>query len=288
MSKPKARIAPIKRQRVQELVKKLKTYNVIGVVNLEGLPAMQLQRIKAQLRDKFELFMTRKTLITRALEAAKDTKPTITELIPHLQGVPALLLTNDNPFSIYKIIKKNKSPAAAKAGQIAPMDIIIPAGPTPFAPGPVISEFAQLGIKAGVEGGKVAVKEPKVVVKEGQVIDDKVASMLARLSIQPMEIGINVNYILEGDLLYTRKVLDIDEKEFLAQLHTAAAEGFNLAIEAAYPARETTEPLIQKASREARTLALECNILTAEIIEELLAKAAREGESLKQAAKPQN
>src|SRR3989338_1052307 len=112
--------------------------------------------------------------------------------------MPALLLKKENPFSLYKILKKSKSSASAKAGQIAPRDLIVPAGPTPFTPGPVISELAAVGIKAGVEGGKVAVKVDSMIAKKGETIKPAVASMLTRLSILPMEIGLNLTAVYEN------------------------------------------------------------------------------------------
>ena len=196
MKKPKAHVAPKKKELVARLLKLLQDYPVVAVVNMDGLPTPQLQRIRSQLRQTFTLVMTRKSLFLHAFDLFQEKNPKIAELKPHIKGIPALIFSKENPFSLYKILKKNKSPAAAKPGQISPQDISIPAGPTPFSPGPVISEFAQLGIKAGVEGGKVAVKETKVVVKEGEVIKSNLASMLARLGIEPIEIGINITAVL--------------------------------------------------------------------------------------------
>ena len=251
---------------------------------MEGMPTPQLQRMKAQLRDKLELFMTRKSLLARAIETAKKKNPKLADLAANLKGIPALLFTKENPFSIYKILNKSKSPAAAKPGQTAPKDITIPAGPTPFSPGPVISEFSQLGIKTGVEGGKVAVKESKIIVKEGEVIKPNVASMLARLGIEPMEIGIDVIAILEGDTVYKRNILAIDEQQFIAQLQTAASEAFNLAMDVSYTTTDTIQQLLQTAFRNAKTLALESNIIADAVVEELLAKAEQQAQSLKETA----
>ena len=36
-----------------------------------------------------------------------------------LTDVPALMLTNENPFKLYKLLKENRTPAAAKPGDIA-------------------------------------------------------------------------------------------------------------------------------------------------------------------------
>ena len=44
-------------------------------------------------------------------------------------------------------LEKSKSNAPAKPGQTAPSDLVLPAGETPFTPGPMIGELGQLGIK---------------------------------------------------------------------------------------------------------------------------------------------
>ncbi len=250
-----------------------KEYPIIAILNMEGLPASTLLKVKKQLKGKVELVMTRKTLLQRGLSNLKLNKGD--EVIGKLKGMPALMFTKENPFALYKIIKKSKQPAAAKPGQIAPKDLMIQKGPTPFTPGPVISEFAALGVKAGVEGGKVAVKEDKVVVKEGEVIKPNVASMLARLGIEPMEIGLDVACVYEKGTIFDKKVLDVDEKQFMANLTGAAMAGLNLAVEIGYTNKDTIALLITKAVRNSRAVGIEANILAPEILGDVLAKAER-------------
>lgn len=250
-----------------------KEYPIIAVLNMEGLPASTLLKVKKQLKGKVELVMTRKTLLQRGLTNLKLNKGD--EVIGKLKGMPALMFTKENPFALYKIIKKSKQPAAAKPGQIAPKDLMIPKGPTPFTPGPVISEFAALGVKAGVEGGKVAVKEDKVIVKEGEVIKPNVASMLARLGVEPMEIGLDVACVYEKGTIFDKKVLDVDEKQFMTDLTGAAMAGLNLAVEIGYTNKDTITLLITKAVRNSRAVGIEANILAPEILGDVLAKAER-------------
>ena len=128
--------------------------------------------------------------------------------------------------------------------------MIIPAGSTPFAPGPILSELGGLGIKAGIEGGKVAIKAEKIVAKEGQVIDGKIAGLLAKFGIQPMEIGMNLVAVLENGIILTKDVLTIDEAKTKADIMQLAREALNLAVYTAYPAKETIQLLIAKAYRE--------------------------------------
>ncbi|MAG78039.1 50S ribosomal protein L10, partial [archaeon] len=207
--KPKAFVSKSKKNVVKELQDLAKQYPIVGIVDMENLPARQLQRMRSSLKGKVVIRMTKGRLMRVTFDSLKDT-PGMEDLKEKIRGMPALIFTKENPFKLYKMLQKSKSPAPAKAGQTAPKDIIVPAGKTPFAPGPVIGELGQLGIKAGIEDGKVAIKEDKLLVKEGDTISAKQAEILTRLSIEPMEVGLNIISVLEAGTLFERKTLDID------------------------------------------------------------------------------
>lgn len=282
--KPKAVVAEYKKTVVKDFVKLAEDYPIIGAVNMEGLPTAQLQTMREQLRDTVVLRMTKRRLMKIIIDKVKDKKPGIDKLTEHLKGMPALLFTEENPFKLFKTIEKNKSSAPAKPGQVAPKDIVVKAGPTPFAPGPVIGELGSLGIKSGVESGKIAIKEDKVVAKEGDVISGKLASILSRLGVQPMEIGLDVVAVYEGGTIYTKSVLRIDEKEFMDKIMNSHRYAFNLAFEIAYPTKDNIELMLQKAFRDSKGLALEQNILADAIVEQLVEKAERQMLNLKSTA----
>ncbi len=260
--KAPAHVAPWKKDEVDRIVKLLQSYKVIGLVNMESLPSSQLQRMRNTLQGKAVIFMTKTRLLRRAFEQLGTKIKGIQDLEKSIQGMPALICTNDNPFTLAKILRKAKSKAPAKAGQKAPFDLIIQAGPTPFAPGPVIGELGQLGLKTQIQEGKIHIKEDKIVAKEGDIISGPLAGMLMRLSIEPMEIGINLVAVLEEGLVFMKKVLDVDEKVYIQQLQEAAAAAFNLAFSVAYPTKENITLLIQKAARDADALAESRQILT--------------------------
>ena len=273
-----SKASPAKKAVVKKIVTLGKQYPIIGILNMESLPAGSLLQMKKQLRGKVELVMTRKTLIQHGLKELKLQNGE--QLLGKITGMPALMFTKENPFALYRIIKKSKTPAAAKAGQISPRDIVLQPGPTPFTPGPVISEFAQLGIKAGVEGGKVAIKQETTVVKEGEPINAKLASMLQRLGIEPMEIGLDLACVYEKGIIYPRSVLDIDEDKFMADLMGAVSGAFNLAIDITFINKDTIETLLGKAHREAKAVGVEGNVMEPELVEEILAKAQRQAKAV--------
>ncbi len=273
MSKPKAHVSEAKKQLVKVVVEKMKKNPIVGIANLAGLPAAQLQKMQQSLREKIDMIMTKKTVAKIIIEQVTKDKAGIEKLEEFLGGNPSFLFTKENPFSLFRTLKKNKSPAPAKAGQLAPKELVIKAGPTPFAPGPVISEFKQLGVAAGIEGGKIIVKQDSVVCKAGGVINEQLASMLSRLGIQPMEIGLDLVAVYENGVVYTKAVLDIDEDKFKSQLNRAITYARNLSVEAAFPTKQNINLLLGKAVRESKALARSQNILAKGMVEEILAKA---------------
>ena len=271
-------VSDFKKKVVAEFVKLFKEYPIIGAVDMETLPAKQLQIIKAKLRDRCVILMTKRRLMVKAIEQAKVEG--LDKLIPHLKGMPALLFSKENPFTLFKIIKQNKSKAPAKAGQTAPHDIKIPAGPTPFAPGPVIGELGALGIKSKVEAGKIKIIEDAIVCKEGEKISEQLAGMLIRLSIFPMEVGLGLVAVFEKGEILDKSVLDIDEEQFDKDLTGAILHALNLSVEAGYITKDNIEVMITKAVSDARGVAKECGVITDDLIDEFLAQGTREAGAL--------
>ncbi|MBU0461370.1 MAG: 50S ribosomal protein L10 [Nanoarchaeota archaeon] len=269
-----------KKQVLDDYIKLMKEYPIIGAVNMANLPTKQLQNMRAQLRGKVVLKVGKRRIMKLALEEAAKTKKGLEQLIPHLKGMPGLIFTKENPFSLCKTLAKNKSTAPAKAGQIAPKDILVKAGPTSFAPGPIIGQLGSIGIPAGIEGGKVAIKKDAVVVKEGKEISADVAGILLRLGIEPMEIGLDLTATYEDGNIFTKNILSIDESQYIDNVTTAHRWAFNLAMEAGILTKETTELMITKAVREARSLSVEAHILTKDTTDLILAKVANQASAL--------
>lgn len=261
---------------VQEFVTLLEEYPIIGVVNMNNLPTKQLQNMRAQLRQTVVLRMTKRRLMKKAIEQVKAKKKGIEQLEQYMEGMPALLFTRDNPFALQKKLAKNKSKAPAKTGQLAPNDIEIKAGPTTFAPGPIIGELGAIGLKAGIEGGKVAIKADTIVAHKGDVISEKLASILTRLGIEPMEIGLDLTAVYENGSIFTKQVLAIDESQYKNNIAQAGQWAFNLAVEAAYLSKEIIQVLVQKAYKDSKSLAVDRGILAKELVSDILVAAHRQ------------
>jgi len=247
----KAHVSDKKKKKVAELVKDLQSEPIIGIIDLTSLPSAQFQKIKHKLRKDLKVIVAKKSLIKIAIEKVKDSKKGIEKLDAYLENaMPAIIFTKQDAFKVAKSLAKNKSSTAAKPGQIAPKDLNVPEGPTPFAPGPIIGELGAAGIKAAIEDGKVIIKEESTIVKKGEEISQSQADMLAKFGIEPMEIGLNITAIYQDGDVFDNEVLSIDEAEYLNRIQLAATEALNLAVFITYPTKENVEILLQKAERE--------------------------------------
>lgn len=269
----KAHISKKKKQEVENLKRLISNSSVIGIVDLVGLPSSQFQTMRAKLKSSVIIRVTKKRLIRLALKEAEKDKPGITRLEEVLKDcMPAMIFTSQEPFKLSKTLSKSKSNAPAKVGQKAPREIIIPAGPTSFSPGPIIGEFGQSGIQAGIEAGKVIIKKDCLLLKEGETITERKLGILTRFAIMPMEIGLNLVSLYENGMIYGKDVLSIDEATYISNIIKAVQEARNLAINANYPTKETIIILIQKAYLESKSLAKSSNVST-ENVEKLIKEA---------------
>ncbi|NJE77451.1 50S ribosomal protein L10, partial [Thermococcus sp. ES12] len=142
-------------------------------------------------------------------------------------------------------------------GVPVPRDVVVPAGPTPLSPGPVVGEMQALGIPARIERGKVTIQKDTVVLKAGEIITPQLANILNKLGIEPLEVGLNLLAAYEDGIIYTPEVLAIDEEEYINMLQQAYMHAFNLSVNIAYPTAQTIEAIIQKAFLNAKSVAVE-------------------------------
>jgi large subunit ribosomal protein L10 len=262
-----------KRELVGNLVKSIDKTPVIGLVSVRGVPGPQLQKMRAKLRGHITMRVMRNTLLEIALKEAAKNKKGLEQLIPSIEGQMAILLSDYNPFKLYKLLDETKTKMAARGGEIAPMDIEVKAGDTPFKPGPIVGELQKAGIPAAIEQGKVIIKKDKLLVKAGEKIPKDIANALTKLEIYPLTVGLELKAAYEDGIVFSRETLAIDQSAYMAKIQDCARAALNLSVFAAIPNKISIRPLLAKAHAEALSLAVNSEYPTDESITLLLAKA---------------
>ena len=255
---------------------------MIGLVNVEGVGARQLQGIRDSLRGSATIKMSRNTLMIRALE--KSSKKSIKDLIEFVSGPVAFFFSEQDPFVLSKFLSENKAAAPAKGGQISPKDIIVEAMNTGVAPGPFISELAGLKIPSRVKGGSIHITADTVAVKAGDVISNAMAMMLTRLGIEPMELQLRlIAAYTDGEVL-TADSFEIDLEALFSQVLLGHQYAVNLSVNTGIPTEETMPIIIAKANMESKSLVMAIGFFVPDMLNEFLAKANSEAITLAMAA----
>lgn len=270
-----AHVADWKYKEIEDLTSLLTKYPVVGIAEIGGIPAPQMQQMRKNIRDHAVIRSSKNTLLFRSFDNAEKKVKDISSLKDVITGQTAIITTEMNPFKLYGMLKKTRTKAPAKGGETAPEDIMVKAGDTPFKPGPIVGDLQKVGIPAAIQGGKVVIKKDKVVVKEGEKIPRDVAQMLTRLEIYPLEIGINLQGAFEDGFVFKPDVLDVDVDQYINQVKQAVSNAFGLALETAWAHALTIQPLLMKAQRDTIGLAISQNIVTPDTIQFILSKAHR-------------
>jgi len=276
---PSQQVLQKKISEVEEVGQLLKKYKVIGIASLQKVRGAQLQEFKKNLADKVFMRVIQNTLMKRAIENFNE-KPELKKLVEYLEGSNIYLFTDLNPFRLALLLEKGKVITTAKSGDIAAFDVIVPAGNTAQPPGPIISQLNAVGLPTRIESGSVWISKDTLVAEKGDVIAERLASILSKLGIKPVEAGLVMKVAYDENMIITEEQLRIDLDEIKRSIENAHADAFGLSLSVAYPTMENTEMLLQIAYQEAYALAINAAIPTKETIKDLIRKAHAEISSL--------
>ena len=264
---------------VDEITKLINQHKIVGIASLQKVRAPQLQAFKKNLAGTVLMRVIKNTLMKMAIENCKD-KPDLKKLEEYLEGSNVYLFTDLNPFNLALTLERGKVKTTAKSGDIAAFDVVVPSGNTGQPPGPIISQLNAAGLPTRIESGSVWVSKDTLVVRKGEVIDERLASVLSKLGIKPVESGLAMNFVYDDGLIITQDQLRIDVDKIKQSIGSAQAEAFALSLGIAYPTTDSITALLQVAHREAYALSINAAAPTKDTIEDLIRKAHTEMLSL--------
>jgi large subunit ribosomal protein L10 len=269
---PSQQILQEKTKQVEEIAELIRQYAIVGIASLQKVRAAQLQEFKKNLADKVFMRVIKNRLIRLAIENCKE-KPDLKKLVEHLQGSNVYIFTNLNPFKLALILERGKVKTTAKSGDIAAFDVVVPAGNTGQSPGPIISQLNAVGLPTRIESGSVWINKDTLVVEKGEAISERLASMLSKLGIKPVETGLAMDFVFDDGLIITRQQLKLDIDGIKQTIVRAYADSIALSLSTAYPTKESMAMLLQIAHREAYSLSMSAAIPSKETIGDLIRRA---------------
>jgi large subunit ribosomal protein L10 len=251
----KSTVSEAKKASLAKLVDLANKNATMMIISVEGISSLNFQQIKKALKKDSTIAVTKKSMMYRVIENMKKTRPEITALEKWIEKPSfAVIFSKLDPFELAVFLSGYKFPGKIKAGQISPIDVAIEAGPTDIPAGPMISELAAVGIKAGIVGGKISVKERKVLVLKGEKISAEAAAIMPKLEIVPFTIGPTPLAAYDNASNKVYEGIKIDKEAAISQLKILSSEAFTLSVSIAYPAKENIQFLLGKANNEINIL----------------------------------
>jgi large subunit ribosomal protein L10 len=236
------------------------------------------------------MVVTKNNLLRKSVELSAN-QGRVGEFVKDLQGSNILLFTDVNPYNLIILLDKSKVRVPAKGGDIATGEITIPAGNTGIPPGPVISEFGEIKVQTRIEGGSIWVAKDSVVARKGDLITPKMASVLSKLGLKPMEAGLTLATAFDNGTILRSEDLVLDIGAYRQDVLNAVRNAFGLSLGAGYVTPENAPRILGKGVNEAIAIAVAAGFLESGTVEPVLRRAIMNANVLNQkitAATPAN
>lgn len=218
----------------QKLNDYLNTYQSIFIVNVDNVSSNQMHQIRQSLRGEATVLMGKNTMVRRALKGLITSRPEFEKLLAHVKGNIGFVFTNGDLKDVRNKIISNRVAAPARAGAVAPGDVIVPAGNTGMEPGKT-SFFQALGIPTKIARGTIEIVSDVPLVTAGEKVGPSEAALLNMLNISPFTYGMSVVQVYDHGAIFSPAVLDVEESQLVANLMAAIREVASISLAVGYP-----------------------------------------------------
>ena len=258
-----------KAEQVKKVLEEIKGYKTVSLVALEKLPDSLLQPLRKKIKeDGGKVRILRKAVLSRVLES----NPKLKERVSEAEKPVALIMTNWTPYQLNKFFSQNTKKRAAKTGETAPYEIVVPEGETDLPPGPALSELKAGGVNVQIKGGKIVVAKDSTVAKAGDKITAAKSKALQTLDVKPFTVQAQLIFGYDGEYIYEKSLLDMGDT-VVQDLTAAAQDAFNLSVNADYPTAANVDMLLQGAYMQSVNVAVNSDTYSQVSIDDALMKA---------------
>jgi len=235
----------------------LNKYQRAFIVNADFVGSKQISDIRIALRGKAELVFGKNTMVRRCIRnlTADGSHPEWATIVPVMKGNLGFMFTNGDLGELQTVVDEFVKPAAAKAGVIAPVECIIPKGPTGLDPAQT-SFFQALNIATKINKGSIEIINDCKVLHEGLKVGTSEAALLTKMGVKPFKYGLVVAYVYEGGV-FDPSVMKIGEPELMAKFMAATGNVAALCLATGYHTHASYPHLMMNAIMNCTAVAVE-------------------------------
>lgn len=240
------------------LEKMLDTYTKCFVVLVDNVGSQQMQRTRFEMRGTAEVLMGKNTLIRKVINTYVEKNPNhpYANLLPKVQGNVGFVFTNADLGKVREFILKNRVPAPARVGAIAPVNVVVNAGPTGCDPGQT-NFFQVLQIPTKIVKGQIEITNPVNLIKIGDKVGNSEAALLSKLNIKPFSYGLAIDCVYDSGSLFPVSILDISRSDILSKFSFALSQVAALSLQIGFPNQASIPHSIANAFQTCVAVAVE-------------------------------
>jgi large subunit ribosomal protein LP0 len=236
----------------------LKTYDKCFIVGVDNVRSKQMQQIRISLRGQAEVFMGKNTMIRRIIQQLADENPKVEALLSCIKGNVGFVFTHGDLSEIRDQIKKNVVAAPAKAGAIAPCDVVLPKQNTGL--GPEKTNFFQaLSIQTKITRGTIEILNDVPLIHLGHKVGPSEAALLGMLKIEPFSYGLQIQKVYEDGSIYDPAVLDIKPADILTKFTLGVRNLASVSLALNYPTAASVPHSLVNGFKRLLALSVETN-----------------------------
>jgi len=241
----------------------MSTYTKLFVVEIDNVGSMQLQQTRMALRGTAEVLMGKNTMMRKCIRDYVEENPgsPMGQLEACCRGNVGMVFTNGDLGEVRSILESNVRPAPAKVGAVAPIDVIVPKGPTGCDPGQT-AFFQTLQIQTKIARGQIEMTSDTHLITAGEKVNASEAALLQKLGIEPFTYGMNLKTVYDGGSLFDAKVLDITDDVLAAKFVAALNTISKLSLALHMPTRASVTHSVANAFKACLAITVELDKYT--------------------------
>jgi len=259
-----------------KLVNLLEEYPKCFIVGADNVGSKQMQEIRIALRGKAVVLMGKNTMMRKAIRGHLEKNPDLERLLPHIKQNVGFVFTKDELTEVRDLLLANKVKAPAKAGALAPLDVVVPAQNTGMGPEKT-SFFQALSIPTKITKGTIEIIQDVHLITAGEKVGMSEATLLNMLKISPFTYGLIVQKVYDSGSVFDPAILDITDDDLKAKFMQGVANVAALSLEIGYPTLASAPHSIVNGMKNLLAIAAVTDITfkEAEMIKEYLADPSK-------------
>jgi len=217
-----------------KMIALLDEYPKCFLVGADNVSSKQMQQIRGSMRGVGVVLMGKNTMMRKAIRGHMNNNPDLERLLPYIRGNIGFVFTDGDLIEVRDKLLENKVAAPARAGAIAPVDVIVPAQNTGLGPEKT-SFFQALAIPTKISRGTIEIINNVHLLKPGDKVGASESTLLNMLKISPFTYGLEIEQVYDSGTVFSPEVLDITDDDIRKKFMDGVRNVASVCLQIGYP-----------------------------------------------------